>query len=73
MTVLLSYSMISYLFLTFDGSIVTLGNTNITFDRTFFFSHLIVPSSNFAVLTSYITVLLSHLVVPFSFLFFPYI
>ena len=62
-TLLLSYSMILLFFLTFDGSIVTLGSINITFYRTFapfsytriFFSHLIVPSSNCAVPTSIVT------------------
>ena len=35
MTVLLSHSVVPLFFLTFDGSIVTLGNTNIKFDHTF--------------------------------------
>ena len=34
-TVLLSRLMVQFFFLTNDGSIVTLGNTNITFDSTF--------------------------------------
>ena len=65
----------SYHFFIFDGTILTLCNTNITCDYIFvtfrgsliFFSHLIVLSSYCAVPTSHVTVLLSHLMVPLFF------
>ena len=76
-TVLLSHLVILFFFflLTFDGSIVKLGNTNILFDRTFsyirwyfnFYSHLTIPSSHWVVPTSHVTALLSYLIVPFFF------
>ena len=67
-----------FFFLTFNGLIVTLSSTNITFDHTFatfgcthiFFSHLIVSSSNCAVSILHVTILSLHLVVPFFFLTF---
>ena len=37
LTVPLSHLVITYFFLTFDNSIVTLGSTDITYDRTFIF------------------------------------
>ena len=65
----------SSFFLIFDGIILILCSTNITCDcifshsvvLSFIFSHLMVPSSHCAVLTSLVTVLLSHLVVPLFF------
>ena len=74
-TVLLSNRWFSFFFLTFDGSIITLGSTNITYDRTFltfagtliFSSHLTISLSHWAVPTSYVTVLLSHSIVPLFF------
>ena len=61
--VLLSHSVVLLFFLTFDGTILTLHSINITCDCTFvtfigFFSlsHLMVPSSHCAILTSYVTI-----------------
>ena len=56
-----------FYYLTFDGSILTLCSSNITFDSTFvifggslfFSSHLTVLSSHCAIPTSYLIVLLS--------------
>ena len=72
MTVLFSHLVVPLLFfLKFDGFILTLCSSNITCDNSFFtlscsftiFSHLTVPSSNFAVLTSHVTILFSHLII----------
>ena len=61
--VLLSHLMVLLFFLTFDDTILTLYSTNITCDCIlphlvvhFFFSHLIVPSSHYAIPISYVTV-----------------
>ena len=61
-------------FLTVDF-ILTLCNSNITCDSSFvtlggsltFFSYLLVPSSHYAVPTSYVTVLFSQFMVPLLF------
>ena len=61
-----------------DDSILTLCNSNITYDSSFvtlggfltFFSYLTVSSSHYAVPTSHVIVLFSHLVVPLFFLTF---
>ena len=75
MTVLLSHSVVHLFFLTCDGSIVTLGNTNILFDHNFLtfggtliFTHIWQFHHYIEIwATSYVTILLSHLIV----LFFP--
>ena len=64
----------SYFFLLrFDGSVVILSNTNITYNRTFVIfggslichSYLTVPSSHQAGPTFFFTILLSYLTVAF--------
>ena len=72
-------------FFTFDSFILILCDSNITCDSSFvtmggsltFFSHLPVPSSHYAVPTSYVTVLFSQFMVPLLFShiwqFYPYI
>ena len=75
MTILFSHLVVLLLFLTFDSSILTLYNFNITCDRFFlkfggsltFFSHLTVLSSHFAIPTSHVTILFAKLVVPLLF------
>ena len=75
-TIFLSHLIVPlFFFLAFDGSIITLSSTNITYNSTFttfgctriFFKHLMVPSSNYAIPKSYVNVLLSCLVVRFFF------
>ena len=57
--------------LTFDSSIVTLADISITYDRTlahwvvpFFYSHLMVSLSHYAIPTPHMTVFSSHSLVP---------
>ena len=75
-TILLSHLVVLFFFfLTFDGSILILYNSNIRFDSTFvtfggtfFFSSLLILSSLHCIVpTSHVTILLSHSVVPLFF------